>query len=146
MSFRRSTGMKNAQLASSGVKEIFDGNMLINVYTGTQPSSSDDEASGTLLYTISLGGVAGEGLSWDVPDGGVIDVPDGASWQGQAVAGGTAGWFRVFVDGEDPDVASATATRYDGAVATSGAEMNISNTTIVVGAVQTITGSTYTQN
>ena len=126
-----------------GFKEIMRG-CKINVYTGSQPATADTAASGTLLYTLSLDGGA-TGLSWGNAVAGVIAKVAGETWQGTAVAGGVAGWFRTYEAGTDPAIASEVAARFDGAVGTSGAEMNMSFTTIANGAVQTLSNMTYTQ-
>lgn len=119
-----------------GVKEILRG-CKIALYTGVQPASADDAASGTLLCTYSLnGGVTG--LSWDEPVAGVLSKAAAESWQGTAVATGTAGWFRCYQDGDDPANAETTLARFDGSVSTSGAQLNLTSTAIVATAVQTI--------
>lgn len=126
-----------------GFKEIMRG-CKINVYTGSQPATADLAASGTLLYTLSLDGGA-TGLSWGETVAGVIAKAAGETWQGTAVAAGAAGWFRAYESGGDPAVASEVIARFDGACGTSGAEMNMSSTSIALGAVQTLSNMTYTQ-
>lgn len=60
-------------------------------------------------------------------------------WSGLGIAAGTAGWFRFYGGATDAGAYSTTLPRIDGRCATSGAEMNLSNTSIVVGAAQSIT-------
>ena len=67
------------------------------------------------------------------------------TWQGTAVATGTAGWFRCYQAGDDPSAAETELARFDGSIATSGAQLNMSSTAIVISAVQTISAFTYTQ-
>jgi hypothetical protein len=143
MAFRLSTGFRNKQLSTNSVSTIF-GACKIAIYTGSQPASADLVKTGTLLVTISLDGGA-TGLSWDAAVAGVLSKAAAETWQGTAVAGGTAGWFRCFESGDDPALASTTYARFDGAIATSGAQLNMSSTTIVDEAVQTISTFTYTQ-
>jgi hypothetical protein len=126
-----------------GVKEILRG-CLINIYTGTQPATADSAATGTLLVTISESG-SGTGLTWEDAEDGSIVKNTSETWQGTAVAGGTAGWFRCYESGGDPSAASTTEARFDGSIATSGGQLNISNTTIAADAVQTLSSLTYTQ-
>lgn len=62
-------------------------------------------------------------------------------WSGVVSNAGTAGWFRFegsVADAEALDN-SAVFLRLDGAVATSGAELNITNTTLVASATETVT-------
>ena len=133
------------------VEDIFDGfqeifrNCKINVYTGTQPATADTAASGTLLYTLTNNDDGTTGLTWGESVGGVVSKTTGEQWKGTAVAAGVAGWFRCYEHGDTPASLSTTAARFDGAIATSGAEVNMSNTTIELGAVQTCTAFTYTQ-
>lgn len=127
-----------------GFQEIFR-KCKISVYTGAQPSSANDAASGTLLYTLTLNGDGTTGLTWGESVNGVISKNPNESWKGTAVATGTAGWFRVHEYGDDPSQASTTKARWDGAIAVSGAEANMSNTSVEAGAVQTATAFTFTQ-
>jgi hypothetical protein len=120
---------------AASVKEIFNGGVL-KIYTGVQPSSADDAPTGTLLVSISVNGTS-QGISFDDAVNGVIKKNASEIWSGTAVATGTAGWFRLQAN-DDPESLSSVAERIDGAIATSGAELNMSNTTIESGAVQTI--------
>jgi hypothetical protein len=78
-------------------------------------------------------------LLGDSTDGRVVKLPS-QTWSGVAGATGTAGWFR-FV-GAVADAGSADSSqvfhRLDGNIATSGANLNMSNTSIVSAATQTI--------
>lgn len=127
-----------------GFQELFRG-CKIDVYTGAQPASADDAATGTRLYTLTVDGDGTTGLSWEQSSGGVIAKESEESWRGTAVASGTAGWFRVYEQIDDPSAASTLNARWDGAIATSGAEANMSNTSVESGAIQTATAFTYTQ-
>jgi len=120
---------------ASSIKEIFNKSKL-KIYTGTQPSSADDAPTGTLLVEITVNGT-GQGLTFDDAVNGIIKKNSQEIWSGTAVATGTAGWFRL-QSYNDPESLSETAERIDGAIATSGAELNMSNTTIEKDAVQTI--------
>lgn len=96
----------------------------------------------TASYVDMSGGVtAVNGLSFNNASGGSIDKNDAETWSGVAVASGTAGWFRFkgsVADGGSAD-SSATYVRLDGAISTSGAEYNVSSTTITSGATHTVT-------
>lgn len=133
------------------VEEVLDGfaeimrNCKINIYTGAQPASANDAATGTLLVQITKGGDGSTGLTWEPASGnGVASKPVSDTWQGTASATGTAGWFRCFEEGDDPSASSTTAARFDGSIATSGAQINMTSTSISSGSVQTISSFTYT--
>jgi hypothetical protein len=67
-------------------------------------------------------------------------------WSGLAVTDGTAGYFRLLgsvADGGLADVAEAFL-RLDGNIATSGANLNMSNTNFVQGATQTLSTFSFT--
>lgn len=127
-----------------GFADIFKG-CKINVYTGTQTISADNAATGTLLYTLTNNDDGVTGLTWGESSGGVVSKTSTESWKGTAVAAGVAGWFRCYEFGSDPSTLNTVDARFDGAIATSGGEINMSNTTIELGAVQTCTSFTYTQ-
>lgn len=120
-----------------------DGKILI--YSGSQPSSPDDAVAGTLLIEITESGgafVAGafdNGLEFENdPLSGELEKASGETWKGTAVASGTAGWFRFVGNAADGGAISTVLTRIDGNIGISGADLNISDTSIVSGRVYTI--------
>ena len=115
---------------------------FIDIYSGSQPASADNAYSGTLLATIYSDGSA-VGLSWDDASAGAIAKKSTETWTGAGLADGTAGWFRIRCAG-DTTGASSTKERVDGAIATSGAEMDATSTAVVTAAIQTITSLTIT--
>ncbi|MES0336751.1 MAG: hypothetical protein SFH39_10445 [Candidatus Magnetobacterium sp. LHC-1] len=121
--------------AAESVQEIFYKG-FIKIYTGSQPTTSNDAPTGTLLCTVYSDGTAA-GLSFGDASAGVLAKTVGETWSGTAVATGTAGWFRL-VAPADGGASSQIDERLDGSVATSGAQLNMSSTSIVSGAVQTI--------
>lgn len=129
------------------LKDVFkDG--ILKIYSGSQPSSPDVAASGTLLCSITLSAgafVAGafdNGLEFGAAASGAISKASGATWSGVAVASGTAGYFRLCANPTDAGGASTSLPRVDGSIGTSGADLNMSSTTIVSG--QTYTIDTFT--
>lgn len=77
---------------------------------------------------------------------GVITKDTTQTWSGTAVATGTAGWFRYkgsVVDAGALD-SSAVFLRMDGNIATSGANLNMSSTSITSGALQTLSTFSFT--
>lgn len=95
------------------------------------------------------GGVAPvNGLYLGTAAAGVITKPSGVIWSFTGLLAGTAGWFRMYgSDTADTGVAISAAPYYprlDGSVAASGADLNLSNITIAVGAPNTIDTFTFT--
>lgn len=121
----------------SGFRDAMRGH-FITFYTTSQPANADLAANGVRLVTFSLNGDGATGLDYDEPSSGVINKPSSQTWIGTSVAAGTAGWFRVWVAGDNPDNISTAYPRWDGAMATSGAEINTANATIDSGAIQSI--------
>jgi hypothetical protein len=102
---------------------------VIQVRSGAQPATPATVASGTLLATFTLPnpafGAAATGSA------ALLGVPITAAF----VAAGTAGWFRVLDRGG--------AAVYDGTVATSGAELNLSSTTVAAGVDLILTSGSF---
>jgi len=121
-------------------KDIFAYGVMC-IYTGSQPASADVAPTGTELLRISKSagtvtkGTATNGLEFDDPVAGVLGKKDADTWSDVGLATGTAGWFRFYAN--DIDV-TAGALCFDGAVGTSGAELNLSSTSIVLAATTTI--------
>jgi len=118
-------------------------NGVLRIYSGSQVATPDTAVSGTLLLevTVSSGtfahGAEANGLEFGAAASGAIDK-DTDVWSGVGLAAGTAAWFRLCANPTDAGGASATLDRIDGTVGTSGADLNITNTTIAVGATYTI--------
>lgn len=100
----------------------------------------------TLTATVSAGTFSGgvspvNGLSLDSPSAGTIAKPTGAVWSFNGLVAGTAGWFRFKGSVLDADALISAApylARLDGSIAVSGADLNLSNISIAVGAPNTI--------
>ncbi len=136
MAIRLSTGLINATMATSSFKSALEGasGFLIDIYSGTQPANPDTAASGTLLVTVSLGGT-GAGMHFeDAAVAGVLLKDAAETWSGEAVATGTAGWWRLRRTSDTGTGASTTASRMDGSIGTSGADMNQGTLTVTTGA------------
>lgn len=94
----------------------------------------------TASYADMSGGVtAVNGLGWGNVTAGVIDKAASETWSGVNATGGTAGWFRLYGSVADAGTldSAGTTIRMDGAVAASGAELNM-GTTFSNGATTTI--------
>lgn len=127
------------------------------VVGGTE--GTDRAANGTFTEVISAGSGADIDFRADADFIGSIDdvtvvinsidenaasgaISKNGAWEeASAIAAGTAAWFRLRESG-DGGGASTTAIRIDGDVATSGADLNITSTTIAIGDSITVdTGS-----
>lgn len=111
--------------------DVGSGPGTIKIYTGAQPASAGDAATGTLLATVTLQKPAfGDSVS------GAATLADPASVN--AVAGGTAGWFRA--------ADSAGSTVFDGSVSdNAGAgDLKLSNVVLASGGAVDLTGGSYT--
>ena len=127
MPLRIATGTRNT--IADAVANLIGTAGTLKIYTGTQPATPGDTATGTLLATVTLG-------SWTAATSGTASGADPASVN--AVATGTAGWFRgaksdgtVVLDGD----VSATG---------GGGVMQLSSTSIVSGGAVDITSVSIT--
>ncbi len=145
MAERLSTGLRNEMIGPGG-KSMADALEygVIRIYTGSQPANADAAEIGTLLVEITKSSAAStdpmtssNGLSFAAAVDGSSPKTVSETWSGTAAATGTAGWFR-FYDLDYDLGASTTAIRFDGAIATSGSDMNMANTSITSGGTTTI--------
>jgi hypothetical protein len=114
----------------------------IKIYTGTQPTEADDVVSGTLLVTISNASTA-TGLTFQDAASGVLAKTSAETWSGVCGNTGTAGWFRLSAPA-DLATDNTTDVRIDGAISTSGSQLNMSSLAFTSGATETISTFTIT--
>lgn len=106
-----------------------------------------DSTCTTLVGTdVNIGStVAGvtavNGLNFGAPSAGVMPKLSTQTWSGVAANSGTAGWFRFESAVTDSGALDSTESQFrmDGAISTSGAQLNMSSTTVTALATQTIT-------
>ena len=134
MAVRYSTGQLSSLLAKIKLDQTL---AFVDIYTGAQPSSSDNPQTGTLLATVTLEGDGVTGLTFDDPVGAVMGIPSATNWGATGLADGTAGSFRLRTS-TDTNVQSETELRIDGAVGTSSGDMILSNVQIKTGAPMSI--------
>jgi len=143
MSLKFSTGLRNGIMNATGVTEALNDG-IIHIYSGSQPTSPDDAVQGTLLGKVTqdagawAAGAATNGLGFDTPSSGTLSKAAAENWQFNGAAAGTAGWFRFMGNAADALGSSTTLPRIDGSIATYGADLNLSNVSITVGAPNTI--------
>jgi hypothetical protein len=126
----------NAKAIAVGVA----GSMVATVTSTTFGSGTGGSAAGV---------TAVNGLKMDFnAAAGVMTKDTTQTWSGTAVGAGTqtAGWFRYKSAVADAGALDSTATymRADGNIATSGANMNMSSTSITNGALQTLSTFQFT--
>ena len=81
------------------------------------------------------------GLKFGIAASGAVAIT--GTWSGVIATSGTAGWARLY-DADYITGASTTARRMDFSIATSGADINLSSTTLTAGATLTIGSGTIT--
>ena len=118
-------------------------NCVIDIYTGSQPTDANTAEAGTKLASITLaggifvGGATANGINFGEVVAGVLSSEAGETWSGTGISAGTAGWFRCY-DNAYTVGASTSLIRFDGAVATSGSQLNMTNTAVTVDGTTTI--------
>jgi len=128
MAKRANTAIKNS--VTDSFAALFNAGKL-RIYTGSQPASGDDAASGTLLAEITLPNPA-----FGAASGGIASKA--GTWQVNAGAAGVAGWARM--------LNSALSMNIDYAVTITGGggDMELQNTNIANGQQVTVTSATLT--
>jgi len=123
------------------VDQFRNGTMTIR--TGTQPTSADDAETGSELIQITessgdfVATEATNGINFGQVADAELHAALGEVWSGKAGATGTAGHFRIYAN-DMTTGASTEKARIDGAIATSGSQMNMANTSITDGGTTTI--------
>jgi hypothetical protein len=121
-----SNGTRNAQ--QDGLITYAGTGAIISLYTGTQPANANTALSGnTKLVDL----VISSGFGTD--SNGTLTL--GTVSNGTAVATGTATFFRI-------TKSDGTTVVMDGSVDTSGADLNITSTSISTGQTVSITSGT----
>ena len=133
MATRLSTGTVNQLCVTGDLRTIFTA-CFIDIYSGVQPTSPNNVPNGTKLVTLYNDGVS-TGLNWEASaSNGILWKLASETWSGTVLATGTAGWFRIREAGDAGTASSTTAARIDGAIASSGAQMNLANLSLTTSA------------
>lgn len=132
MAVRMSDGLANFVL-DSGIGTAFDSTGRINVYSGSQPASANDAASGTLLGTLTLSSDA-----FAASSSRAIAINSVTS-DTTADNSGTAGYVRFYRTGDTApgSAAGATDRRLDLDITD---DISIDNATIVAGGTIAMSG------
>lgn len=113
--------------------------------TGASPNGFVVASTATTITKTDAnmaGGVtAVNGLKWGFVASGVIAKLSTQTWSGVNAATGTAGYYRLYGSVADAGGldSAGTTLRQDGAIATTGAELNMASTTLTATATTTIT-------
>ena len=127
MTIRFNTAMRDAMVTA--ITGAIGGYKTLSIYTGSQPTTANDDATGTKLVDITING-------FNAPATGSATLDTSTPNTGTAVATGTAGWGRIV---------GGAGERIDGTVGTSGTDFTINSTSITNGATVTLTAMTVTQ-
>ncbi len=127
--------LNSAAMTGSG-----GGNMVV-----TMTSTSFGSATGGSVAGVS----AVNGLRMEVAAAGIMLKDPTQVWSGVVSGAGTqtAGWFRIkgsIADNDSADDSNLLFIRIDGTVATSGAQMNIANTSMVNGVTRSLNDFSFT--
>lgn len=146
MAIRISTGLRNAMLGTGGpglVGALQNG--FIDIYSGAQPTTANSVEAGAKLcrITSTSGTGVADGLKFGTAASGVIEK-DSTAWSGVCSADGVAGWFRFYGSGGTAGT-STTEIRMDGSVGVTGADLNLSHTTLATSATVLVKTFTITQ-
>jgi len=106
-------------------------------------AKGDGGGGGTATWALTddtIANVRSDALQWGTPASAQMAKPS-ETWSGPNLLTGTATWFRI-VRPDDDGTLSTTAKRIQGAVSTSGAELNLTNINLVKDATLTIDTAT----
>lgn len=133
---------------SKAFKDVFRNN-VIRVYSGAAPANADAAETGVLLLKLTKSsgtvtpGTLTNGNNFDTITTGVL-AKDANVWSGVGLADGTAGYYRLYDNGEITG-SSSTSKRCQGTCGTSGTDFVMSSSTIVTGATVTLDTHNITQ-
>lgn len=127
------------EAAVNAVTALLDGGSIV-IYTGSQPAGADSTLTGTLLVTLTLSATAFAAATAAGTAGSrVVTAAANTIASGTAVATGTAGYFALLKSDGTTVVAM-------GSVGISGADMNLSSTSITTGDTVSISAGSITQD
>jgi len=128
-----------AKAAADAVVDLIDAGVAagkLRIYDGAQPADPDTAVGAQVLLAELTFADPAFGAAADGAPGGVATA-NAITADAAANATGTASWFRV--------VDSAGNAIFDGAVGTSGAQLNLATVSIVQNVEVQVTSFTYTQ-
>lgn len=114
------------------------------ITTGTGGLTSTDVNVGTAVAGVD----SVNGLKFEPASAGSLVKLASQTWTGVVANSGTAGWFRLkgpVADNDSDDTTNNLFARLDGSVAVSGADMNLTSTTLTAAATETLASFTPTE-
>lgn len=129
MALQYSVTLRNAQL--DAIETTASTTPILRIYTGTQPSTCADAATGTLLAELTLPS------DWMAAASSGSKAKSGTWEDASANATGTAGYFRVLES-------TGTTTHIQGTCGIGTGDLQLDNTSIASG--QKVTITTFTIN
>lgn len=138
MAFQVSTGLRNYVAATGSLRAALQ-TCVMKIYDGALPANADEAIGGATLLCIITGDNDGTSpLEFEAaPVNGVLVKSTSQVWEGENVDDGVSRFFR-FETLADGGGLSTTAIRAQGRCDLVGAELNLTNTTLVSGAPQII--------
>lgn len=131
------TNLKLSNATVNGQADLlsdYADNGYIRIYDGSQPANADTAVGAQVLLAELRFSATASGAAV----AGVITF-SAITEDAAADATGTATWFRCLRS-------NGTTVIMDGSVGTSGSDLNLNTTSLVVGAAVQITSFTYTRN
>ena len=130
-------GLRNAYI-NAGYKPTLD-LCILEIYSGTQPSSAENVETGTLLAKVTDDGedftdaTGANGLTFKAGAAGVMAKTVAQTWKGDGSETGTAGWFRIYAKAHNKgaDPGDESYVRLDGRVGTTSGELQLHSLSIV---------------
>lgn len=135
MPLRLSASLANALAAAArDLVDVGSGPGVVRVYSGSQPATPDNAATGTLLAEFTLADP-----SYGSPVNGTVPLDATPPINGTGLAAGTAGWVRVL---DSTQAAGSGLGVLDGVVTLTagGGTLTLNTLTVSVGVVVSITG------
>ena len=105
---------------------------VLNIYTGAQPANVATAATGTLIVSLPCNGTA-----FGAVGSGALTANSITTTAATGAGTNTAGYFRIFKSG-------GTVAVVDGAIATSGSDLNLNSTSITIAQNVSITSFVIT--
>jgi hypothetical protein len=139
-----STGAKTMLLSTGSLNSIFTTG-CIRAFSGSKPADADSAQTGTLLGTISTGGLAfvsgspTNGLLFETPAVlGVLSKKTADSWKLLGSAVGNIGYARFVGNATDAGGASTSLPRMDFDVGTTSGVLQLTSTATTIGSITSI--------
>lgn len=131
-----SEGLRNALMVAGSLKSLLTGCHL-RIYSGSVPNSPDEALPGDAEELVTLS-ADGSGINFEASaTNGTLTKSTSEVWSGVAGAAGKATFFRL-CQTSDSGLHSNTLYRVQGIVGIAGADMHLTNPTLVAGATQTL--------